>query len=1201
MIKIKKAYENNLKNISVNIPKNKITSIIGISGSGKSSLIYNVIANEAKRQEKIDSGHAKCFDYAIRPKFEEISNLPYCITLKQRGLTESISSTIATLTGLHQLLREEFVKYGQILGKNGNLIEEPTIPDIKNFINKYYHGVKFNLFAVVCDEQWTEGKQELKILNENKINEALFLSSYDNKEKMKKISSVKKLNDKYSHTILVPIRDINDLEKYKNVAIKNFMVRNNDICFKFYIDYFDIQTGVIYQKKSTKLLSFNSVSKYSGRCLTCKGHGLVETIIEESLFSDKKRLHESFLNIKLNKQGRYEYIILFPSSIEKELKKEKIDLSKTYFDLSSEDKKIVQSIIYPKIFKHCGKPSIGKFIQTKKCLKCKGTRLNYKANAIKLYNQNISDILKNTINDLDIFFKNKEVHHKKILLILKSLKKATLGYLTLARSTDTLSGGELQRLKFALELNSDYTDLLYILDEPSSGLHPYNNHQMINMIKLLKDRGNTILLSEHNKDYIDNSDYVIELGPKSGEAGGEIVFEGEKKEFLNYSFSRKKLNIDLEKSIKLIGVNSNNIHNENFIIPLHGLVAISGVSGSGKSSLIHHVLCPTVKQYIADATFEKTLVQEVSGIEAVNAIVELTQAQIGINSRSIVATYLNIFDKIRTIYSSLKISKEFKFDKGYFSFNSSIGACANCNGLGELEENVVCPSCLGERYKPEVLDVRFNTLNIIELLNTSIDNLLHIFEDEKLKFALSILKRLGLSHITLGRTTPTLSGGEAQRLKLAKTLIESFHKIKKGNFLFVLDEPTTGLNNKDTERLYEIFDELISYKNSIIIIEHNLEIIKNSDFIIDMGVGSGEEGGKNIFSGSYNKLLKNKQSLTAKAFNNEYEYSEDLKTNLVNLKSKTYTKQDNPSCNEFYFDINHFEIEKKFASNYKLQQDDKNFKFFKFKNELFEFVKQYDNVKIFFNPYVSELFKYKTIPLSLKKSKLEHLKKLGFKISSSDINIDEWDYRIAVENVEKAYNYGNGWITIKHNNNCYELSTRLVSLKNKLIGTPNINEYTFNLYFNSCIYCNGEGIKQAYDLKVIISDRNKSILDKDFFTSNIKISLKRVVEKFKSENLFDFTKPFSSLTTEEKNIFLFGFREHKFLKAKGKPNIQSDYVEWKGLYSYIYHDLKKIKISDEIKKSQHSTVCPFCINGFKKEIKYYFLDKKNILDYLHKI
>ena len=1196
MIKINNIYENNLKNISVNIQKNKITTVIGVSGSGKSSLIYGVLANEAKRIEKIDSGNANCLDYAVRSKFESIENLPYCITLKQRNLSQASSSTLATLAKLHELLRYEFVQYGDIIGDTNNIIKQLSAKEIKQYIDKYHTQNNLDIFAVVCDKKYTDGNTELALLKKNNIKEAIFISSYDEKERFKKVSTQKELNPKYHYTILVPIPNIELLENFEKIAKESFLLRVKNLEIFFNYDYPDLITGKIYQRKSTELLSFNSISYFGGKCSKCSGRGKIENVDIDLLVKKDKKLNELFLNLEDNGKECYKYLGLCRDSIESILTKQKIDLNQTYYNLTKEHQQIINDTIFPKILKHQAKPSIGKFVKTVECPTCKGTRLNYKANAVKLYGVSISEILTKTVDELYKFLKDKELHHKKILTILKALQKATLGYLTLDRTTDTLSGGELQRLKFALELNSEYKNLLYILDEPSTGLHPYNNHQMIHLIKNLRDKGNTVIISEHNQDYIDESDYLIELGYGSGDAGGEVIFSGEKKASKTEKFKRDKLKVNLADAIQLKGVTSNNIIDENFTIPLNCLVSISGVSGSGKSSLIHKVLVPTIKQYIEDKTINTKLLKSISNIEKIKEVVELTQSQIGLNSRSVVATSLNIFEKIRDIYATTNIAKEFSFDKSYFSFNST-GACDTCKGTGELEE-IICPNCLGQRYKAEVLDVKYKKLNIIELLNSSIKKLSSLFEDDKLKFAFEILEKLGLSHITLGRTTPTLSGGEAQRLKLAKTLIESFTKIKKGNFLFILDEPTTGLSAKDTSKIYTIFDEILSFNNSIIIIEHNLEIIKNSDFIIDIGLGSGKDGGKNLFSGSYDELLKHKTSLTAKAFKKEYEEIEKIEINNSNLKEKIYTDTKTPNCNQFYLNDKHFRIEKDFAENYEVQTDSENHKYFKTKDELFAFVDNLKDIEISFNPYVTELFKYKIVPISLKKEKLKHLKKLGFSIGTNDYRIDEWDFRVQSKEIEKAYNFGNGWITVKSAKTIYELFTRLVSIKNRIIGTPKIDEHTFNLYLNSCIYCGGSGTKESYDKKLIIKDENKSIIEEGFFHSNIKIALKSIVNRFEKEGLFDFNKPYSQLTKEEQNIFLFGFSEYKFLKPKGRVNAISDYIRWQGLYSYIYADLKKIKISDEIKASQYKEICPFCKSGFKKEVELYTLNNISIINFL---
>jgi excinuclease ABC subunit A len=1198
MIKIKNAYENNLKNISLDIPLNQIVSVIGVSGSGKSTLIYNVIANEAKRREKIDSGNATCLDFAIRAKFDEIKNLPYAITLKQRGIKQSISSTIATITKLSELLREEFVKYGEIKNEYGNIIKEPSPQNIIKFIQKYYSNEKFDYFAVVSYKKYTDGQKELNILKKNGIKEAIFISSYNNKETLKKINSVKSLNKNYHHTILVPIKKLEELENFQNVALESYIIRNKKVKFNFYYDFPDLKTGKIYQRKSTELLSFNSISEFNGKCHYCNGKGIIETTNWNKLILKDKHLNDFFLNLETNQKECYKYIGLCKDSIIRYLKNNKINILKTFSELNEKEQETIKNFIKDKILKHKEKVSINLFIKEAICPKCKGSRLNYKANAVKLYNKSISELLNFEVDELYKFLKNKKLHHKKILSILASLKKATLGYLELNRTTDTLSGGELQRLKLAIELNEEYKNLLYILDEPSTGLHPYNNYQIIELIKELKNKGNSVILSEHNIEYIKNSDYIIELGPKGGVEGGQIIFSGTDKEFNETEFKRNKLNINLNNSIVLNGVNINNIVNENFIIPLNCLVTISGVSGSGKSSLVHKALSPIIKEYLKTKNYDNSIINEVKNIEKIKDIVELSQSQIGNNSRSIIATYLDIFDYIRELFASSELAKEMNFDKSYFSFNSEKGRCEFCKGMGETD-GIICPNCQGQRYKTEILEITYKDMNIYEFLNTPIELLKNKIDNSKLLQICNLFSKLGMHYLTFGRVTPTLSGGESQRLRLIKIMLHNYKKIKNGNILFIFDEPTTGLNEKNIVKLYEIFDEILKYNNSVLIIEHNLNIIKNSDFIIDIGLESGKNGGKNIFSGTYENLLKHKDSLTAKALRGEFQKDNNkILLELNSLKEKNYSKNYDYKCNEFYLNEKHFQIEKEFAKNFNVLTDKKQHIFFKTKEELFKFIGNLNVKNIAFNPYTTELFKYKKVPLSIKKTKIKYLKKLGFKVNSKDYEIDEWKYRIYIDDLKKAYNFGKGWLTVETENNIYELFTRLVSLEHKIIGSSKIDEKTFNLYLNSCNYCNGEAKLSAYDNLLLIKNYDKTILDKDFLNFNLKLNLKTIIKRFKDENIFDFTKPFNELNEEEKNIFLFGFQEYKFLKKGGRINALSDYIEWKGLYRYIFENLSKIDISEKIIDSKYYKKCPFCNKGFKNEVEFYNCKNKTILDYM---
>jgi excinuclease ABC subunit A len=1198
-IKLVGVYENNLKDISLKIYKNKITCITGVSGSGKSTLIYDVISKEAERKEKIDKGNATCLDFAIRPKFKKIENLPYAITLKQRNIGQSISSTIATYTGLYDLLRLEFSESGKIIGKSNKIIEKPSPLSIIEYIKRFLKNKHLKIYAVVLYKKFTDGKKELSLLRKHNIKKAIFISSSDNKEKFKDIPT--SLNPKFYHTILVPIERIEDILNYENIAKEGFWVKGDNIDLYFEYDYPDLEDGTIYQKPTPELFSFNSTHVLSGKCEKCNGKGVVDYIDWKTLINEKKPLSENFLNIEKNSNGCYKFIRLCDKGWIKSLKEWGINPSKTFNDLNEDQKKLIKEFLYPLIVKHKLRPIIQKYIYTDLCDLCKGTRLNYKANAVKLYNKSISELMDLTVEELFNFLKDKPLKHKKILDILIALKNATLEYLSLNRTTDTLSGGELQRLKFAVEFIGNYKNLLYIFDEPSSGLHPYNNNKIFQFIKGLQKKGNTILISEHNPFYIKNSDYVIELGPGSGKHGGYIVYNDISKNYKLDSINIKRNKItSFKKELVLIGVKENNINNENLNIPLNCLVSVIGISGSGKSTLIHKVLVPNIKFYLANKGFLDN-VKEIQNISFIKDVIELTQNQIGNNPRSIVATYLGIFDYIREIYASTDLAKELGFTPSHFSFNSEEGACETCKGNGFIDDNI-CPDCLGKRYKPEILEITFKGKNIYELLNTEINELKELFQDnEKLYESIKLLKKVGLEYLNLGRITPSLSGGEAQRIRLVKVLLESYKKINEGGYLFIFDEPTSGLNQKNLHSIIKIFNELIEKNNSVIIIEHNLEIIKNSDYIIELGPGSGKHGGKVVFKGTFDELIKT-DTLTSKALRGIYDDIEPFTPNLSNLIEKKFNFDINLySCHPFYKKEEHFLIEREFAKNYIIKnKDEDNIFYFKHNHSMIDELKKIisSEFKILFNPYVVELYKYKKVPKSIKKEILARLKKID--LIQGNINnyleIDEWKTFLPSKNIEQAFNLGRGWIILENKGKFIHYTNRVLSLSNFIIGTPSITEYTFNLYTNSCLYCKGKQYLETYDEEELIKDKNKSIVDKDFFSIPIKLKVKSILEKFKKENLFDLLKPYKELSKEERNILFFGFKEYKFLKPKGNKKSLKDWIIWKGINFYINDFLNS---HPEYKLKTYVIKCPFCNGtGFKREIEFYYLNNKTIMDYI---
>lgn len=704
--------------------------------------------------------------------------------------------------------------------------------------------------------------------------------------------------------------------------------------------------------------------------------------------------------------------------------------------------------------------------------------------------------------------------------------------------------GELQRLKLALILQSKYNNLLYILDEPSVGLHPYNNAKMLGLLKYIVAQNNTIIISEHNEDYLRHSDYVIQLGHGSGKQGGNVIYEGKYKNLEStLKFERKNVEVCLQNAIYLNDVNFNNIKNESFIIPLHALVVVTGISGSGKSSLVKGVLQPLCMQFIESKSINYNIAKQVSGLERIKHIANLSQKQVFINTRSIVATFLDIFDDLRVLFSKANDN----IDIGYFSFNSKNGQCDECKGLGFVDENL-CPVCFGNGFKAEVLEMRLNGLNIAEILEIDIITLAKFFSDNnKILLLTSTLQNLGLSHLSFGRRLDSLSGGELQRLALAKELFKNDKKLRQGGTLFILDEPTRGLDSKNILNLISIFDDLIALGNSIVVIEHHVEFIKICDFIIDMGPGSGYFGGKNLFSGSVYNLQSCKKSITKQILiskqnieNIDLPNRNDLKPKIYNFDKTTYP------FNKFLLDDKHFYIEKKMASNYRIKCE-KGVYHFKTKDELFEFTKSLNIKKIFFNPFSQWLYKYKIVPQSIKKQVLRNYK---------NVTGDNFYAKVPLDNVELAYKYGLGWLSVEVNSGGnLILGTRLINLEYGILGARNITPKTFSLYVNGCTYCKGSQKLAIYDTSLFISDWNKSILEQGFFSVPLKLKIKAIVACFKNEGLFDFCIPFNKLSQEHKEIFLHGFKAYKFLKVGGRENALGDYLVWNGLHAIIYENL----------------------------------------------
>lgn len=1201
-IVIQGANENNLKNLNIEIPLNEITTIIGPSGSGKSTLAHQVIGNYALRKFKIIHGDATVTDFAFKPDVEHIHNLLETIIIKQDKVSEKSSSTIATYIGIQDNLIQEFCKHGKIVNQHGETINKPTKAEILSYVKLYHSNIEYIYMVLYRNKYDIDIAKLVYFLIQNKINQILLISSFDNIPRCMNINKLNKISKQFHYTVLIPkeINDFNDDINIQALGINlEYAINLNGTFVFFERDYFDIADGSLYQQLSPQLFSFNSLSYDSGKCDSCNGTGVTTVVYWKSLLINNVPLKDGFLNLPMNKTV-YKYIYLEINELNDYLIKQNIDISKTINELNNIEYETIKSKIELHIFKNVNKEAIRRFIKIDTCASCGGSRLNYKARAVKLFGRSIFELLLLTPKNLLLFCEDNNINNINLVNSLKSLIMANIEYLSLNRTTSTLSGGELQRLKLACEIQNNRNELIYIIDEPSCGLHPHDVDKLASTLLCLRNKKNTILLIEHNYDLLAVTDNILELGYGAGYLGGYVVDESTQlniNKIKHEQIKAKNVIPNNAESILLRNVNINNINNQIFRFPLNCLVCVTGVSGSGKSSLIHHYLFNEVQLFLNDIPS----VNDSFIPNSIKQIVSLSQSNNKPTSRSIIATYLGLSEYIRKIYAS--IGDAYNLSPSLFSFNSD-GACDYCNGIGNVD-GVICPSCLGSRFKPEVLTIRLNGKSINELLDITIQDIDPQGFTEAAS-ALTLLIKLGLGHLSLGCAINSLSGGERQRIRIAELIISNGHVISAGGALIILDEISQGLGCEEIFKLLEIVNDLIAMGNSVICIEHNKTIIQNSDYIVDIGPLSGVNGGKNLYSGSYNNLLECEESVTAKYLKNGSARS--INCNKIfnsNILNNFVAESDNyvdkyPSINKFFVNDQHFKIEKDFARNYSVHTDNLVNRFFKTYHDLENFCNINEIEEISFNPYTNHLHKFRKVPVSLKKKRIKDLMRFFPKIKAGDFNQDEWEYRVISTSLLDAFLFGNGWVTVKTTQHKYELFTRVVSPKNKIVGSQNISPYTFNLYANRCAYCNGSSKLNVYNSEIVFN-QNYSILDHEFFIFNgMKLNVKNIINKFRNEGLFDFTKKFSDLSELEKNIFLYGFIEYEFLKPNGNKTTKSDYLRWKGVYKYVYDNLSTFAVSirEDIINSKRQTICPFCIKGFNMEVKYLYKDTDTIANFI---